>query len=259
VPNLSSLLLKIPDEFKPLAALGIGALMLVGLVLFHGVSLHRILVMHRRGEVRLQAGRPHVWGAEFLFAWSVFLMLCLHIFEIATWAFALVHMGLILRPADSVYFCANAYTTLGYGTVDLGPNWRNISPIIAISGLFTFAWTTSSLVGMVIAHLRLLEQLEAERQQERGMRVAELKEAWEAHAREKEAEQATHLDARKRASAASFFERRRIWREERKKEKEIRAASREEIKELYRKERLAEEKLGESFSPRDPEEPGDKK
>lgn len=259
MPKLSSLLLKIPDEFKPLAALGIGALILVGLVLFHGVSLHRILVMHRRGEMRLRAGRPHVWGAEFLFAWSVFLMLGLHIFEIATWAFALVHMGLILRPADSIYFCANAYTTLGYGTVDLGASWRNISPVIAISGLFTFAWTTSSLVGMVTSHIRLLEQLEAERLQEHQMRTAEVKAAWDAHLHEREAEHASRLDARKRASTASFFERRRIWKEERKKEKELRGTARGEIAELYRKERLEEEKLGEGFSAREPGGSEDKK
>jgi hypothetical protein len=259
MPKLSSLLLKIPDEFKPMAALSIGAFILVALVLLHGVSLHRILVMHRRGEMRLRTGRPHVWSAEFLFAWSVFLMLGLHIFEIATWAFALVHMGLILRPADSLYFCANAYTTLGYGSVDLGPSWRNISPIIAISGLFTFAWTTSSLVGMVSAHLRLLEQLEEERQEEREMRRAELKEAWAAHSHEKEAVRASRLDARKQASAISFFRRHKIWKEERKKEKELRDAARADMAELYCKERLAEEKLGENTGPDGVGETEDKK
>ena len=259
VPKLSSLLLKIPDEFKPAAALGIGALILVALVLFHGVSLHRILVMHRRGEARLRAGRPHVWGAEFLFGWSIFLMLGLHIFEIATWAFALVHMGLILRPADSIYFCANAYTTLGYGVVDLGTSWRNISPVIAISGLFTFAWTTSSLVGMVTAHLRLLEQLEDERLQEREMRGAELRAAWAAHSNEKNAERASREEARKRASTASFFERHKIRKAERGKEKELRAAARKEIADLYRKERLDEEKLGQEIVPDNSPDSKDKK
>jgi hypothetical protein len=249
VPKLGSLLLKIPDEFKPFAALGIGAFILVCLVLFHGVSLHRILVMHRRAEAFLRSGRPHVWTAEMLFAWSTFLMLTLHLIEIMTWAFALVHLGLILRPADSIYFCANAYTTLGYGSVDLGTSWRNISPIIAISGLFTFAWTTSSLVGMVASHIRLLEQLDVERTEEREMRAEELRDAWAAHSKERNAERASREDARKRASTLSFFERRKIWREERRKEKEMRAATRSEIKDLYRKERLDEEKLGQEMDP----------
>ena len=65
-----------------------------------------------------------------------------------------------------------AYTTLGYGIVDLDPQWRNISPIIGISGLFTFAWTTSALVGVVTGHNRLLEQLEIEREKQLELRAA---------------------------------------------------------------------------------------
>jgi hypothetical protein len=259
VPNFSSLLMKIPDEFKPLAALGVGALIMVCLVLFHGVSLHRILVFYRRGEMRLRSGRPHVWTAEFLFACAVFLMMCLHIFEIATWAFALVHLGLILRPADSIYFCANAYTTLGYGTIDLGANWRNISPVIAISGLFTFAWTTSSLVGMVSTHLRLLQELQVERLEEKEMRAAARKAAWDVHTKENAAERETKLETAKKVREFSFFERRKIWKEEKQKEKELRSAARDEMAEIYRKELEEEEKLGDNLAPGEPGGPQDKK
>ena len=38
--DLSALLAKIPDDLKPLVAIGIGALMLVFLVMFHGAGLH---------------------------------------------------------------------------------------------------------------------------------------------------------------------------------------------------------------------------
>ena len=153
--DLSSLLREIPDEFKPLAALGIGALILVGLVLFHGAGLHRILVWRKRVERRLRLGRPHLLAAAIFFASAVFLMLTLHIAEILIWSFLLTHLGLIERVRDSIYFCANAYTTVGYGQVALEDKWRNISPIIAFSGLFTFAWTTSSLVDLVRAHSQI--------------------------------------------------------------------------------------------------------
>ena len=103
-----------------MAALGIGALILVILALFHGTGLHQILVQHKRGERRLRLGRPHLVAASLLFGWSVFLMLSLHIVEIMTWAFAITRMGLVVRAYDSIYFCANAYTALGYGNVDLG-------------------------------------------------------------------------------------------------------------------------------------------
>ena len=74
--------------------------------------------------------RPYIFLVLLLFGWSVFLMLALHIAEFAIWAYTLLYMGLIAHAYDALYFCANAYTTLGYGNVDLGvvggtsaPSW----------------------------------------------------------------------------------------------------------------------------------------
>ena len=98
-------------------------------------------------------------------------MLVLHIVEVFIWAFALNLLGLLKQVSDAIYFCANCYTTLGMGKVDVEEHWRLISPIIGISGLFTFAWTTSALVDIVASNRRLIEQLEDER--ERKMQCAE--------------------------------------------------------------------------------------
>jgi uncharacterized protein YktA (UPF0223 family) len=244
LPSLSSLLLRIPDDFKPLAALGIGALILVILVLFHGLGLHRILVYFKRVELRLQIGRPHLGWAALLFGWAVFLMLTLHILEIVFWAYALNRLGLIVRAGDSIYFCANAYTTLGYGAVDLAPAWRNISPIIAISGLFTFAWTTSSLVSIVSNYLKLVEKLEEERLQEQQLRSAARKAKLDDMVRERVAENQLWRDAKKRASEAPFFERRKIWKEEKERIRKMRDSVKAEIDDICEKESRAEENLG---------------
>jgi Ion channel len=244
LPSLQSLLSAIPDRLKPMAALGIGALILVILVLFHGTGLHQILVQQKRGERRLRLGRPHLVAASLLFGWSVFLMLSLHIVEIITWAFAITRMGLVVRAYDSIYFCANAYTTLGYGNVDLGVHWRNISPIIGISGLFTFAWTTSALVNVVAMHSQLIEQLEDEREREKQLRSSLRKDEWDALKRERDAERSEKEKTRTQASGDSFFSRRRIWKEEKKRLAEIRMAKASEISELRRKEHLDEKGLG---------------
>ncbi len=244
MPSVSSLLLKIPDEFKPLAAIGIGAMILVALVLFHGISLHRIMVLFKRHELRLRSGRPHLWRAAFLFGWAVFLMLALHILEISAWAFSLFHLGLVVRASDALYFCANAYTTLGYGAVDLGVHWRNISPIIAISGLFTFAWTTSSLVSIVTAYLQLVEKLEQERAEQLSLRAAARQAELDVFHREREAAGALRAETRKTASAVSFFGRRKIWRAEKEKEKQLRVAEKTEIDRIFRQEQEEEDRLG---------------
>jgi heme exporter protein D len=242
--DIPALLAKIPDEFKPLAAFGVAALMLIFIVLLHGAGLHFMLVQRQRHERRIRRGRPYILAVLLLFAWSVFFMLALHITEFVIWAYALIYMGLIPRSNDAIYFCANAYTTLGYGNVDLGAHWRNISPIVGISGLFTMAWTTSALVGVVSSHRQLLEQIEDEREREIKMRIAMSKEEWKALETERNEERAEEEKTRMQVSGKSFFQRRQAWREERKKAGDLRRAMRANIEEVRGKERQEEANLG---------------
>jgi Ion channel len=208
--DIPTLLAKIPDEYKPMAALGIGSVMLVGLALFHGAGLHVISVQQKRKQRRLRVGRPSVAAGALLFGWSVFLMLALHVVEIAIWAFVITHAGIVKHAYDAMYYCANAYTTLGMGSLDIDRNWRNLSPIIAISGLFTFAWTTSALVDVVSSNGRLLEQLEDEREREIEMRLALRKEKWDVLTTERSKALSEREKTRTQLSGLSFFQRRKI-------------------------------------------------
>jgi hypothetical protein len=240
---MPTLLDRIPDEFKPIAALGIGAFVLVFIALFHGAGLHRILLWQRRGERRLRLGRPRLVAASFLFGWSVFLMLDLHIVEVLIWAFFLNHLGLIVHAYDAIYFCANCYTTLGMGKVDVGEHWRTISPIIGISGLFTFAWTTSALVDVVASNRRLIDQLVDEREQEMHMRFSLRRKVWDALRAERDAERAVKEETKTAAAGSSFIQRLGIWREERKRVAELRREKLAELKDLRRQERLKEREV----------------
>jgi hypothetical protein len=242
--DVPSLLAKIPDEYKPMAALAIGSFMLVVLVLFHGVALHLISVQQKRRERRLRLERPNLAAGALLFGCSVFLMLALHIVEILIWSFAITHTGIVKYAYDAMYFCANAYTTLGMGALDVDKHWRIISPIIGISGLFTFAWTTSTLVDVVASNGRLLEQLEVEREQEMHMRFALRKEEWDVLKTERSEALSEREKTRTQLSGLSFFQRRKIWREERNREEEFRSTAKAQIKDLRQKERQNEEKLG---------------
>jgi Ion channel len=246
---LHSLLLQIPNDLKPWAALGLGAVILVCLVLFHGSGIHTILLFHKRNERRLWSGRPHHGEATLLFGTSVFLMLSLHIIGVLVWAFVLAHLGLILRANDAIYFCANAYTTLGYGIVDLDPQWRNISPIIGISGLFTFAWTTSALVGVVAAHNRLLEQLEIEREKQLELRAAARNTVGTVRGQESEAERALRLQNEKDRETGGVRGRFANWRNENREIEAMRGAERAKIAEIRRKEGEGEDQLGPGVPP----------
>ncbi len=249
VTNLPELLAKIPDESKPMAALAIGAVTLVILVLLHGAGIHVILTVHMRGLRRLRKGRPRLFTAVFLFGWAVFLMLSLHIAEFALWAYFLIFLGLVPHAYNAIYFSANAYTTLGFGNVDLTDHWRIIAPVIGISGLFTFAWTTSVLANVVSAHRELMGLLENEREREFEMRSNLRKEIWETLENERSAERSEKSKEKTEEAGASLLMRIRAWKELKKRVKELRATRSAEILELRRKERENEEKLGPGDAP----------
>ena len=252
--DIPTLLAKIPDEYKQMAAVGIGSVMLVFLALFHGSGLHLISVVQKRRERRLLSVRSSVARGALLFGSSVFLMLALHVVEIVMWGLVIIHTGFVKHASDAMYFCANTYTTLGVGSVDIDKNWRYITPIIAISGLFTFAWTTSALVNVVASNGRLLERLEHEREREIEMRFALRKEEWDVLKTERGEVLSEREKTRAQLSGLSFFQRRKIWREERNREKEFRSTAEAQIKDLRQKERQDEEKLG----PGTPTDPKDK-
>ncbi len=242
--RLAAYLQQIPDEFKLGAAIILGSVILVLLVLFHGFGIHWVLSFHKGADRRLRSGRPHVITALVVFGSAVFMLLILHILGVLAWAMALSRLGLIADAHDAIYFCANAYTTLGYGQVDLDTHWRIISPIIGISGLFTFAWTTSALVGIVQSHNALIEQLHDERSRQKQLRL-HLKQAIKsARAREAAAEQSETMEITRESVGAPMFGRWQRWRENRQRIRAMRDANHAKIKGLYREEQEAEDNLG---------------
>jgi hypothetical protein len=156
----------------PLEVLGAGSLMLVIITLIHGAGLDWIVGRFNKRSQKLRERRrsPHL--ASLIFSNAILLMLFLHITELAIWGLVMNLVGLIPNLRDSVYFSANTYTTIGYGKMILPENWRELSPIIAISGLFTFAWTTGQMFELVGSRRALTNDLAALRRKPKVPRVA---------------------------------------------------------------------------------------
>jgi len=106
--------------------------------------------IHRDDSRRAKAltAHPVRWQIELLLGYAIFLLLGLHLLEIVVWAVGLHYSGLVPNWRTAGLFAANNYTALGSGAV-LPVGWGMLTPIIAISGLFTFGWTGSVLVSMV--------------------------------------------------------------------------------------------------------------
>lgn len=146
-------------DFIPLEVLLFGGVMLLIIVLIHGAGLDYIVALYKRKAERLLARERHPKLAVYIFAAAILFMLLLHITEACIWGVVLNKSGLIASLRDSIYFSANTYTTIGYGKMILPESWRELSPIMAISGLFTFAWTTGEMFGIVGQQRQLVADL----------------------------------------------------------------------------------------------------
>ncbi len=85
----------------------------------------------------------------------VFAFAVTHLVETLIWAVPIHRLGMIPDLRNAYYYVLESYTTLGEGAVSLPDQWQLIGPIIAMSGLFTFGWTGSVLVGIMTEYGQL--------------------------------------------------------------------------------------------------------
>ena len=199
-----------------LEVFAIGAAVLVCVTLVHGSVIARIVRDYHHGARRLLQHANHPFWASMRFGRSVLLMLVLHIVDMSIWASVLTRLDLIPDARTSLYFTANSYTTLGYGGMPLGFGWRELGPMMAISGLFTFAWTTGVMFNVVGYQRQLIDQLVVEFARKKQLHRELLAEL--SALRRKEAEQEKLAVAAERQSEAdkSLFRRFQMRWEERK-------------------------------------------
>jgi hypothetical protein len=226
-----------------LEVFAIGAAVLVGVTVVHGSILGQIVRDYRGGAKRLLEHANHPFWASMQFGRAVLLMLVLHIVDMSIWATMLTRLGLIPDARTSLYFTANSYTTLGYGGMPLGFGWRELGPMMAICGLFTFAWTTGVMFNIVGYQRELTEQLAEEFARKKQLHrdlVAEL-----STLRHQEAEQEKlALAAERRTEAGESLLRRCEMRwAERKELYAIRRTAMTQVKEALERERQARAKI----------------
>jgi voltage-gated potassium channel len=97
-----------------------------------------------RNRPRRSANRPLVLqGSAVLFV--VLSLMVLHAIEIWLYAGFYVVAGAIPDLETALYFSTASFTTIGYGDIVLGPDWRLISAIEGANGLLLFGWSTAFL------------------------------------------------------------------------------------------------------------------
>jgi len=71
------------------------------------------------------------------------------ILEVWTWAILYLVLGAIGTLETAVYFSTVTFTTLGFGDITLGQEWRLLSSFEAANGLLMFGWSTALIFAAV--------------------------------------------------------------------------------------------------------------
>jgi len=131
-------------------------LLLIGIVL--GCVGYVFITTTLRFRASLQT---HIIRSRFsailLFIGCTLILALAQLFAISLWALSLVAIGRADSWDQAMRYSASSYTTLGIFIDNMPSGWHLIPTFIAFSGLFSFAWATSSIMSMVNALTNYLE------------------------------------------------------------------------------------------------------
>ena len=65
------------------------------------------------------------------------------------WAILVFQLDLVDTLRQAITFCGSTYTTVGYNSDLMPEGWKVMTMIIALSGMFSFAWTTGIMMMML--------------------------------------------------------------------------------------------------------------
>ncbi|MEM8790263.1 MAG: ion channel [Pseudomonadota bacterium] len=124
-------------------------LMLGALVTIIGMILHTGILLVGREILEVTARAletSHFWIFWSLTTVAVVLVVLFgHIIQVTLWGCSLLWLKAIENFDDAIYFALVTTTTLGYGDITLGRQYRIFGATGAISGLVTFALSTAFL------------------------------------------------------------------------------------------------------------------
>lgn len=125
----------------------VAALLLAACVVIHTAGTHATQSHLRRRALAspsaLQSNPLRLLVGLFVFIFA------LHVVEIGVWAVFYLAAGVLPTLEQAVYFSIASYTTVGYGDVVLGAEWRILGAAEAAVGVLLFGWSTALLFSVI--------------------------------------------------------------------------------------------------------------
>jgi hypothetical protein len=128
----------------------LGSLLILVTTAVHGFCTLLALTALRKVHHWFHWEHERLTKGTLLVSSLVLLLFLASLLESSIWAHAYVAVGAIEDLEAAVYFSTVTFTTLGYGDLTLGPDWRLLASFEAVNGTMMFGWSTS----LVVAYLQ---------------------------------------------------------------------------------------------------------
>jgi hypothetical protein len=131
-----------------LRQLAIGSLVIALTVAFQAEMFN---LLSSRFESMLQSFRRilHRFAHTGVIICAVLFILFVQTVNVWLWAAVFRLAGAFDSFEPSLYFSLVAFSTLGFGDITLGPDWRLMSGLTAANGFLSFGWSTAYMVELV--------------------------------------------------------------------------------------------------------------
>jgi voltage-gated potassium channel Kch len=80
--------------------------------------------------------------------WIVYLLVPV-ILDVALCGIFYTMSGVLPSFEEAAYFSAVTFTTVGYGDIVLGKEWRQVAVFEAVNGWIIFGWTTALMMAVI--------------------------------------------------------------------------------------------------------------
>src|SRR5436853_7132637 len=124
-------------------------------VTIHAAGLGMVLTHVSRFKIRLER---RFWPITWLLIRIAWLLIVIHLFEIAVWALFFWWQKCLPDLESSFYFSGVTYATIGYGDLVLPEEWRLFGPIEGLTGILMCGLSTAFF--FVIVSRKILQRID---------------------------------------------------------------------------------------------------
>jgi voltage-gated potassium channel Kch len=128
-------------RFSMAAGLIAATVVIQALFMSAGLRTFKRIEEHRPGAM---ARKPAITTV----IWILFLLFPI-ILDVTLWATFYYVSGALPSFEEALYFSTVTFTTVGYGDIVLGREWRQLATFEAVNGWIIFGWATALIMAVI--------------------------------------------------------------------------------------------------------------